>query len=194
MQDLNGLRMVVRFEADVAIPPAEYPRTSFSGVDEITKMMNDARLSRAARVADGQLQIVEGGSEVSSEAIVELNTRRSWQMNFKPEEFDWGHTYASLFFSQTSQHFLALHDNGQFIELQRRRLTSSEFQAVERSLQDYLKQVRKVLDLIREVVVEHGSEGRISLVCVGKDLKVYKRISKVSCLPEQTLNLFRGKS
>lgn len=189
IQDLNGLKMVVRFEVDAAIPPpAKYPRRSISSIDEITKMMSEASLSRTTRFAGGQLQIMEGGNQVASTAVVELTTRS--QMTLKTHGFDWKDTYPQLFYSQTAHHFLAIHQRGRFVDIQKRKLTSDELQAVEDDAQVELKKVRKVLDLIRETVIEHGSEGRISLVCVDGELKVYKRTSDESCLPDQTLSLF----
>lgn len=182
--------MIVRFEADVAMPPpaSKYPRRSMSKVNEITKMMNEARLSRATLVAGGRLRVVEGGSEAPTATVVELTTRS--QKNLETNGFDWRDAFGPLFFSQTSQHFLAIHRGGRFVEVQKRDLTSPEFREVEDLVRVDLKMVRKALDWIRKIVIEHGREGRLSLVCVDGEMRVYNRTSRESCLPTETLGLF----
>ncbi|KAH9480395.1 hypothetical protein JR316_0006993 [Psilocybe cubensis] len=188
--DLNGLKMVVRFEVDAAIPPpAKYPRRSISSIDELTASINKIALSRASSQS-GKLQIYEGGSQVSSTAVVELTTRS--QNNIKLNGFDWKEAYPQLFFSQTAHHFLAIHNRGRFVDIQKRKLSSDELQAVQEDSQVELKKVRRALDLIKQVVIENGLEGRISLVCRGGEMKVYKRISDDSCLPENAFKLFEA--
>ncbi|KDR82523.1 hypothetical protein GALMADRAFT_58125 [Galerina marginata CBS 339.88] len=187
--DLNGLKMVVRFEVDACIPPvAKYPRKSISTIDELTDSMNSIKISPASRV--GQLQIFEGGSAVSHTAVVELTTRS--QKNIMDNGFDWKEAYPQLFFSQTAHHFLAVHQRGRFIDIQKRKITSEELQAIEKDAQVELKKVRKALEFVQQIAIEHGKKGRISLVCIDGELKVYQRHNDESCLPEQIMNLFES--
>ena len=183
--------MVVRFEVDACIPPpGKYPRRSVSNIDDITNSLGSISLSQASSCSpfDAQLTVREGGSEVPSTAVVELTTRSVNTM--KHYGYDWKEAYPQLFFSQTAYHILAVHQRGRFTEIQKRKLSSDEIKAVEKKAQGDLKKLRNVLDTIKGIVIAHGRSGRLSLVCVGGELKVYKRTSDDSCLPESAIALF----
>lgn len=183
--------MVVRFEVDACIPPpGKYPRRSVSNIDDITSSLGSISLSPASPSSplDAQLTVREGGSEVPSTAVIELTTRSVTSM--KLNGYDWKEAYPQLFFSQTAYHILAIHQRGRFTEIQKRKLSSDEIKAVEKEAQGDFKKLRNVLDTIKEIVIAHGRKGRLSLVCVGGELRVYKRISDESCLPESAIVLF----
>ncbi|KAF8964248.1 hypothetical protein BDZ97DRAFT_1817182 [Flammula alnicola] len=189
--DLNGLKMVVRFEVDACIPPpAKYPRKSISSIDELTNSLNAITLSQSAARSSQHLTVLEGGSEVSPTAVVELTTRS--QMNMKTNGYNWKEAYPQLFFSQTAHHFLAIHQRGRFLEIRKNKLSSDDLLAVAMDAQVELKKVWKALDLIKEVVLAHGKKGRLSLVCRDGELKVYQRNSEESCLPDSALKLFEA--
>jgi len=185
--------MVVRFEVDACIPPpGKYPRRSVSNIDDITSSLSSISLSQASpgpdSPSDTQLTVREGGSEVPSTAVVELTTRSV--ITIKLHGYDWKEAYPQLFFSQTAHHILAIHQRGRFTEIQKRKLSSDELKAVEKEAQGDLKKLRKFLDVIKEMVMAHGKKGRLSLVCVGGELRVYKRTSDESCLPESAIAFF----
>jgi hypothetical protein len=183
--------MVVRFEVDACIPPpGKYPRRSVSNIDEITSSLSSISLSQAspASPSNAQLTVREGGYEVSSTAVVELTTRSVNTMKFNG--YDWKEAYPQLFFSQTAHHILAIHQRGCFTKIEKRKLSSDELKAVEKKAQGDIKKLRSVLDTIKEIVIAHGRNGRLSLVCVGGELKIYKRTSDESCLPESAISLF----
>ncbi|KAF8883761.1 hypothetical protein CPB84DRAFT_1734556 [Gymnopilus junonius] len=186
--DLNGLKMVVRFEVDACIPPpAKYPRKSISSIDELADSLNAVSLSSPSRRA-GDLHVMEGGTVVSATAVIELTTRS--QASMKSRFFDWKEAYPQLFFSQTAHHFLAIHQRGRFYDVQKRKLSSDELQTIEADAQVDLKRVRMALELIQDIVMKHGKKGRISLVCVNGVLNVYERDSDDSCLPDPIMDLF----
>ena len=183
--------MVVRFEVDACIPPpGKYPRRSVSNIDDITNSLSSISLSQvsSASPSNAQLVVREGGSEIPATAVIELATRSVNTM--KLQGYDWKEAYPQLFFSQTAHHILAIHQRGRFMEIQKRKLASDELKSIEKEAQDDLKRVRKVLDIIKEIVIAHGKNGRLSLVCVGGELKVYKRTSDESCLPAWAIALF----
>jgi hypothetical protein len=189
--DFNGLKMVVRFEVDACIPPpAKYPRKSISSIDELTNSLNAITLSQSAARSSQHLTVLEGGAEVAPTAVVELVTRS--QINMKTNEYNWKEAYPQLFFSQTAHHFLAIHHRGRFTEIRKSKLNSEELQQIASECQVVLKKVRKTLDVIKAIVVEHGKAGRVSLVCRKGKLGVYLRTSDESCLPESALRLFAG--
>ena len=179
--------MVVRFEVDACIPPpGKYPRRSVSNIDDITSSLSSISLSQTS--PSSQLTVHEGGSEVPSTAVVELTTRSVNTM--KINGYDWKEEYPQLFFSQTAHHILAIHQRGCFTEIQKRKLSSDEIKGVEKDAQGDFKKLRNVLDTIKEFVIAHGRKGRLSLVCAGGEIKVYKRTSDESCLPESAIALF----
>lgn len=183
--------MIVRFEVDACIPPpGKYPRRSVSNIDEITSSLNSITLSQASHSSpfNAQLTVREGGSEVPSTAVVELTTRSVNSMKIKG--YDWKEAYPQFFFSQTAHHILAIHHRGRFTEIQKRKMSSDEIKAVEKQAQGDFKRLRNILDTIKGIVIAHGRKGRLSLVCVGGELKVYKRTSDESCLPESAIALF----
>ncbi|TFK27639.1 hypothetical protein FA15DRAFT_144931 [Coprinopsis marcescibilis] len=188
--DLNGLKLVVRFEVDACIPPPRnYTRRSVATMDEITASLSGVVLDQAPS-ADGdkpKINIIKAGYEVSPSATMELSTRSE----YKQHEYDFKELYPQLFFSQTTHHVLAIHNRGRFTAINRRKLGSPEFQELEDEMQPYFKVVRKALDAIRSLVVKHGEHGRISILCKNGQLKVYERISQDSCLPDHLMELFK---
>ncbi|EAU85879.2 hypothetical protein CC1G_02902 [Coprinopsis cinerea okayama7 len=190
--DLNGLKMVVRFEVDACIPPPRsYSRRSVATVDEITASLANVDLSKRPTPACEkrfQVNVIKGGYEVSPSAIMELSTRSE----YKQHEYDFKELYPQLFFSQTTHHVLAVHNRGRFSAIHRRKLSSPELQQVDIELQPSLKAVRKALKVIQDLVIEHGQRGRLSLVCKDGVLRVYERTSVESCLPDHLMELFEN--
>lgn len=192
--DLSGLKMVVRFEVDACFPPPakSYPRKSISSIDELAQSLSGVSLSsqpssdQPSPSPKNGLTVVKGGSYVSASAVIELTTRSEARQKF----YDWKEAYPQLFFSQTAHHFLAVHQRGRFIEVNKRKLSSPELQNVEQIIQPDLKLMRKALDKIKDLVVKYGERGRLTLVCSNGELKLYERKSLDSCLPHDFLELF----
>jgi len=108
-------------------------------------------------------------------------------------QYNWKEAYPQLFLSQTPHHFLAVHQRGRFVGITKRKLQSSELDSVAATLvQTDLKKLRRALDIIRHLVIEHGEQGRLSLVCQKGVLKVFRRVSQDSCLPDEMLGWFVG--
>jgi hypothetical protein len=198
--------MVVRFEVDACIPSAiplasrSQDKTSATVDDLVSEFANvklhtpDSRSSAASTMtmkppAQPKLTVLNGGSYVPQSAIVELTTR-----SLRRElEFDWKESYPQLFLSQTPHHFLAVHERGRFIRVNKRKLGSPELKEVaDIDIEPELKKLRRLLDIIKDLVVKHGQRGRLSLVCQGGELKVYERLGQGSCLPDETMNKFNA--
>ena len=105
-------------------------------------------------------------------------------------QFDWDDSYPQLFLSHTMNHFLAVHTNGRFTRIVKRRLDSPEMKSIGDRVQPALRRLKSVLESIQELVMLHGKDGRLSLVCQGGVLKVYKRASTESFLPSDILARF----
>ncbi|KAG6845626.1 hypothetical protein H0H87_006679 [Tephrocybe sp. NHM501043] len=204
--DLNGLKLVVRFEVDACIPavspttsPVASPASPTGDLDDIIGALSGVSLrteaaapsrsvtSSEASKAFPDIIVIPGGTVVPQSSIVELTTRSI----HNALNFDWKESYPQLFLSQTAHHFLAVHARGRFEQINKRKLESPELKDIAlREIQEDLKKLRRLLELIKVLVMKHGEQGRLSLVCQGGDLKVYERDNQASCLPDEVLQLF----
>ncbi|KAF7365701.1 hypothetical protein MVEN_00443800 [Mycena venus] len=192
--DLNGLKLVVRFEVDACISTSAQVSGTKKKVeiddlaDKLAGTSLAAKSSTSPSTSSHGLTVLNGGTVVPHSSIVELTTRSEQNA----AQFDWDDAYPQLFFSRTPHHFLAVHNRGRFVEVNKRELVSPELQAVERKMQPNLKKLRAALDLIKDIVLRHGQRGRLTLVCRGGKLEVFERTSKVSCLPDEVMARFEN--
>jgi hypothetical protein len=193
--DLNGLKMVVRFEVDACIPTSAQTSGTKKKVESIDDLADKlagtslaAKSSISTSTSSHGLTVHNGGAVVPHSSLVELTTRSERNA----AQFDWNDAYPQLFFSRTPHHFLAVHNRGRFVEVNKRQLGSSELQAVERKIQPNLKKLRAALDLIKDVVLKHGQRGRLTVVCREGKLEVFERTSNVSCLPDEVMARFEN--
>ncbi|KAJ7776845.1 hypothetical protein DFH07DRAFT_877028, partial [Mycena maculata] len=190
--DLNGLKMVVRFEVDACIPSGANASRPAQSIDDLVDSLAGINLSPMSSSSapspksSNGLTIREGGAVVPHSSLVELTTRTER----REAEFDWTDAYPQLFFSQTPHHFLAVHNRGRFVAVKKRKLGSPELRDVERTIQPSLKKLRAALDVIKDIVVKHGQRGRLTLVCRDGKLQVFERVSTASCLPDDVMARF----
>ncbi|KAG6829788.1 hypothetical protein H0H92_003443 [Tricholoma furcatifolium] len=201
--DMNGITLVVRFEVDACIsaaspnPVSSPSRTAQDNLDDIINSLSSISISTAGATKPApatskfhDISIVCEGSipVVPQSTIIELTTRSTKNA----PNLDWKESYPQLFLSQTGHHFLGVHERGLFYRVDKRKLESPELReaASLEKFQEDLKKLRHLLDVIREIVAEHGERGRLSLVCRAGTLKVYERTSQASCLPDDVLKLF----
>ena len=163
-----------------------------SAIDELSQSLLPGSISQSTFRSEYPIIVREGGAEVSSAAVIELATQS--QAIFEARGFDWKAAYPQLFFSQTANHYLAVHKHGRFISIEKRKLSSDEMQAEEKGAQGDLKKVRKALDVVKELVLAHGKKGRLSLVCKDGLMKVYHRSSDEGLLPNAVMKLFEASS
>ncbi|KAJ3573991.1 hypothetical protein NP233_g2061 [Leucocoprinus birnbaumii] len=192
--DFNGLKMVVRYEVDACMPQ---PRTRLarkseaSTLDSLADAMSNMNLTTTVAPFSSNtmpaLNIINAGTNVPQAATIELTTIAV----YRREKFNWDEAYPQLFLSQTSHHFLAVHNRGQFISVEKRKLVSDpEFEKIHKSMKPALKKLRKILEIIQQVAVKHGTGGRLTFVCSDGELAVYQRRSQTSCLPDEAMSCF----
>jgi len=102
---------------------------------------------------------------------------------------NWSKAYPQLYLSQTPHIHHAFHKNGTFKSVKKFVLGQSELADTDKCAQVGFKKLRKLLGDIKSLVLKHGPM-RVSLVCVGKTLSVYRIPEGQSCLPEDALALF----
>ncbi|KAJ7200323.1 hypothetical protein GGX14DRAFT_372230 [Mycena pura] len=191
--DLNGLKMLVRFEVDACIPAAAKAsaKKKVQSIDDLATSLAGVNLASrgvSTSTTNNGLTVISDGAIIPHTSLVELTTRTER----RAAEFDWKDAYPQLFFSQTPHHFLAVHDRGRFTSVTKRTLESSDLQAVQHAMQPSLKKLRAALDTIRDVVVKNGQRGRLTLVYRDGKLEVFQRTSSASCLPDHILARFES--
>ncbi|KAI0310145.1 hypothetical protein OF83DRAFT_1166709 [Amylostereum chailletii] len=201
--DFYGLKMVVRFEVDACLPTSTPPATSSSpaatsdDLSDLLSSMNVAGSSAAQKSKNAatsgtkdstspSLNIVNAGSEVPQSAIVELTTRSERWFH----TFDWAEALPQLYLSATPHLYVGLHNRGTFSEVRKYELNGQEMGERKRTAAASFLKLARTLEGIQELVVEHGEEGRLSLVCQEGVLKVYSRVSAASCLSDELRKRF----
>jgi hypothetical protein len=182
-QNLDGLKMVVRFEADAYDSGA--PRSD--QVEELAASLQATSVRPPTTLQTQGLTIQKAGEEMPQTDLLELGTR--WVQNRFP--VDWSEIYCQSFLSHIPKHIMAYQDNGMFSKIEERKLDSApEFAAAKAEGQLQMKKLVKVIRRIRELVLRAGKDSRLSLVCVYGVLHIYRRRSEESCLPDEVLELF----
>ncbi|KDQ26227.1 hypothetical protein PLEOSDRAFT_62071 [Pleurotus ostreatus PC15] len=212
--DMNGLKMIVRYEVDAYVPDGALPDTSPperswrkgpsantpASVDDLADTLASVKLApttpspspKAALPPDkasfhSGLTVYPGGSwSTPQSAIVELTTRS--QRNF--ETMSWADLYTQLFVSQTPHCFVGIHRQGTFTRLVRENLRSVAMERVRRAEQPRLKALRWVLGAIQDFLVERGGSSRVSLVSEAGILGVYECENEEDVLPEEIMEYF----
>lgn len=204
MQDLNGFKIVVRFEVDACLPSTPTPSilTNKYGVFDVNELSSTLAATSISSPSTSSakftpipmgdnhiLHVGRGGSVVPQSSLIELSTRSEKRL----PDLRWEESFPQLFLSQTPYHYLGVHQSGRFIQVQKRQLGKDpELLMAQQTAQTNLKKLRVVLGLIREVVVDAGEEGRLSLVCRDGNLEVYDRKSDESRLPGSLMRQFKA--
>ncbi|KAI0770637.1 hypothetical protein C8Q74DRAFT_1317829 [Fomes fomentarius] len=215
--DLDGLRMVVRFEVDACLPPAEngacessessessvgaksasadsLGNTVPTEIESLTDIMSNLNVTSENETSPAQsndITVIRAGSQIPQSSIVELVTRSVKYI----DEFDWQEQYPQLLLSWTPHLFLAVHDRGTFERMVKHELGTTELRHIEAStrVQSSFQKLVETLKTIQALVMEHGRRRRLSLVCQPDGtLNVFECTSEQGCLPDSELERFGG--
>jgi hypothetical protein len=170
--------MVVRFEVDA------YDSGASRGdqAEELAVSLQATSFQSPTTLQMQGLTIRKAGEEIRQTDLLELDTR--WVQNHF--QVDWSEIYCQSFLSHIPKHIMAYQDDGLFSKIEERKLDSApEFAATKAEGQIRMKKLVKVINRIRDLVLEAGKESRLSLVCVYGVLHIYRRRSQESCLQQQ---------
>lgn len=200
--DFDGMLLVVRSSIDACLeaPAVEPALTSSANIDGLLSMLSSMSVKGADAQGSSQssngtsarsepgtgLQVRRAGAIVSQDSIIEMATRSKKRV----AEYDWRDVFPQLWLSQTPHHFLAAHDRGTFEAITKRTLDDPDLRRVEAELQAGFRRLRRALQDIKELVVKHGKQGRLSLVFRNGELQALQRVSQESCLPESVMERF----
>ncbi|KAA1472258.1 hypothetical protein DENSPDRAFT_777962 [Dentipellis sp. KUC8613] len=177
--DLCGLEIIVRFEVDACIPTAANAEITNERESAISPTMN-----RCAPASI--LNIIPAGHPVPQASITELKTRSKWFAH----KIDWSSIYPQLYLSGTSLLYLGIHDRGKFSEVHQFNTDDERFEGLRAVAMESLLKLGKMLQTIRNMVIQHGKAKQLSLVCEGGVLTVYERDEAEKCLPNNVLTRF----
>lgn len=188
-QKLGTFNMVVRFEVDAYLPYAGVTAayTSDSGGTLSDQISRPSMTPASSNNSDRSINIIRAGAYIQQSSIMELKTRTVSNTNQK-----WMERYPQLFLSQTPHLYFAVHSKGNFKKLEANNLEDPDVKAVGMKLQEGLRRLLSTLAMIQELVIASGKQGRYSLLSEGGKLKVYKRSTQDSCLPEDVLARFES--
>ncbi|KAF9522594.1 hypothetical protein CPB83DRAFT_822723 [Crepidotus variabilis] len=197
--DLNGLKMVVRFEVDACVrPPIQLTRTNAPTSDEaLTQSLSSITLTTLSSLQgsgeypiDYPLLVREGGSEVATASIIELATRA--ERTLETWGYNWKETFPQLFFSQTAHYYIGVHNRGEFSRVEKRKL--KDLAEHELDSQAAFKKVRTLLEQMRNLVAEDWKDKRLSLVVKNGVMGLYERSTTEGILPDVALSFFDAPS
>jgi len=174
--------MVVRFEVDACLPYDVSTSTPLPRIPGVGRRVTKNTASGSSSNPLDVKIVRAGSSKVPQTHLVEIKTHNSRHLN-------WPKTYPQLYLSHTPHVHHAFHKNGTFASVKKFVLGESELVDVDKNAQAGFKKLRKLLGYIQSLVLKHGT-ARISLVCVGKTLSVYRIPQGEKCLPEDALALF----
>ncbi|PCH39651.1 hypothetical protein WOLCODRAFT_159237 [Wolfiporia cocos MD-104 SS10] len=137
-------------------------------------------------VSTPELDVIRAGTRVPQSSVIEMCTRSCRNA----EQFDLVDAFPQLYFSQAPNHYLAVHSRGEFETITKKHLDNPDMKRIEASAQSGFKKLKRTLQDIQELVIEHGQRGRLSLVHRDGQLRVFERISQTDCIPEQLLSRF----
>ena len=179
--------MVVSFQVDACLPYDITSSTNPSDGPTVDKAAREEPSSGSSSDTQDLRIIRVGSSNVPQTHLLEIKThsiKAGGGLSAK-----WPRTYPQLYLSQTPHIHHAYHKHGTFIEVRKFRLGQDELVAIDQRAQVGFKKLRQLLGYIKSLVLKYGAM-RISLVCVGKTLSVYRIPPGQSCLPEDALALF----
>ena len=175
--------MVVRFEVDACLPYDATSSTSPSNNTAPSKTVTKMEPPSGSSSNHLDVNIIRArSSQVPQTHLLEIKTHNRPSMK-------WKEAYPQIYLSQTPHIYHAFHKNGTFTSVTKFMLGQSELVEVDKSAQVGFKELRKLLGYIQLLVLKYGAM-RISLICVGKTLSVYRIPQGESCLPEDVLALF----
>ena len=175
--------MVVRFEVDACLPYDTTTLTSPSNNTTTGRTSKEKEPSSGSSSNPPDVKIIRAGtSQVPQTHLVEIHTHQNQYMN-------WPNAYIQLYLTQTPHIHHGFHKKGTFTSVEKFMLGQSELMDVDKTEQVGFKKLRKLLGYIKSLVLKYGAM-RLSLVCAGKTLNVYRIPQGESCSPEGALAFF----
>jgi len=205
LQNFYGFQMMVRFEVDGYLPndslktSSASNKSSVSDVDDLAASLADLSVrpsassqtpsspSTSSSAHDGEtLRVIQGGREVAQSSIVEFATRSIRTI----QRLDWLDDYSKFCLSKTPHFHVGIHERGVYSEIRKRHMDDADIMMHNRKVEGGLQRLGKVLEIIQEIVIEHGPSKNLTLLCEEGVLRVFERQAGERCLPADMLKRF----
>ncbi|KAI0033496.1 hypothetical protein K488DRAFT_36454, partial [Vararia minispora EC-137] len=184
-----GLSILARYEVDACLATPVRSTTSPSSsrdVGDVSDLLDSLTVNPSPPVSGMGLsserfgiKIIKGGSKIPQSAIIELTTR---SQNYI-DQYDWEEALPQLYLSSTPHLYIGVHRRGTFIEIRKHDLNEDALIKKRREAAQSYKKLGRALEVIQGLVVEHGADGGLSLVCTQGVLRVYRRVEVSHSLP-----------
>ncbi|TFY64818.1 hypothetical protein EVG20_g5820 [Dentipellis fragilis] len=173
-----GLSMIVRYEVDAYLPSA-VPTVAKGSSISANKQFSPTTIASKSTV--DTLNIIHAGREIPQSSIIEITTRSPRTRRQRAE------LAPRLYLSQTPFLYIGMHKDGKSWEM-RKKNVAEDIQMKHKEVET-LQKLGQVLKVIRGIMVENSGK-KLSVICEGETLKIYERIAKKSCLPEEVMKRF----
>ncbi|KAF8474061.1 hypothetical protein BDZ91DRAFT_691221 [Kalaharituber pfeilii] len=155
----GGLELVVRFEADAAVPANTGSVGSLLGVRGTPTATNSSAQQCSTRIA-----IRKAGELIPQEHIIEIKTRAA----HRPVGVE--KCMPQLWFSDTRHLYVGLHQGGAFTRIIKHTVDDAIISAWERK---YQHELGKLVDLLAQILEKaKGNKERMKIRCVNGTLKL----------------------
>ena len=169
-QNFGELKMVVCFEVDAYVATTDDTlETSSSGPSNEETASNE------------DIRVICRGCRVPQDNIVEIKTNK---------KVKWRETYPQVFLAQTPHLFTACHEQGNFHQVQKHHIDDAYMRQVADDCQGDMAGLHDALLLVRDSLIRHRQQGRVSLLCQKGQLSLYRVENARSCLPDAVLQQF----
>jgi hypothetical protein len=161
--------------------------SSAEDIDALDGLGDSEPLVTSSAGPGNPLTIIQGGALVSQSSLIEVKSASQKSATRQK----WSEIYPQLYLSQTPWLYTAIHNDGKFYTVEKTQLGSPELADIAEQSKHRFKKLRLALQTIKDLVVESGIRGRLSFVLENRELKVYERSSRASCLPDDIMSSFQ---
>ncbi|KAI0775570.1 hypothetical protein BD413DRAFT_278557 [Trametes elegans] len=182
--DLEGFRMVVRFEVDACIQNEDDVAEQLASLTLSSLSLPASRAAPSStEFSENSLRVLRGGTQIPQSSLIEITTR-SYTTHHK-----WYESYSQLLLSQTPYLYFAMHHKGRFDHIARLTPASPQLARFDHDayVQRSLHQLVRVLGSIAGAVRAYGHRGGLTLVCREGTLELFERSSSAQRLPDSEL-------
>ncbi|KAL5519749.1 hypothetical protein ACEPAG_1409 [Sanghuangporus baumii] len=195
--DYGRLKLLVRFEVDACLHNDTATQDRRDRPEAMRSIPGDslqgilAALGKMSIRSDDKIKIISRGVLVPQSSLIELGTKSARGMEL--EGIDWQEYFPQLLLSQTPHHHLGVHEKGYFRRIDARALNDSVLSVQQQRQQPAFDKLHILLQKIKELVVAHGEDARLSLVyrVETKKFEVFSRKVSGGVLPDMWLERFK---
>jgi len=170
--NFGGLNVLLRFEVDACIASAT---NAIADTDDLVAALSglglDTSAAETTRPPIPGISVIHTSSRalVPQSSLIEIKTRASHRA------LDWTEAYPQLYLSQTAFLYLAKHNRGLFVDVERVSLSGNSMKVHAKQAEAGMGKLRAVLTEVLSAVRNQGSGVGLCLVQEAGNLVLYER-------------------